>query len=108
MQRYLFFFFSFLFSEFLIIVNNENMKFPLLGISSDLKFGFFFFLKKTIIAAVCRKPGDPLVIEEIMVAPPMAGEVRIKIICSSLCHTDVTFWKIEVVLFYWCSYVHLR
>lgn len=32
-------------------------------------------------------------IEEIEVAPPQAWEVRIKILCTSLCHTDFTFWK---------------
>ncbi|XP_042504230.1 alcohol dehydrogenase-like 7 isoform X2 [Macadamia integrifolia] len=46
-------------------------------------------------AAVCRKAGEPLQIEEVEVAPPKAWEVRIKIICTSLCHTDVTFWKME-------------
>ncbi|XP_010272993.1 PREDICTED: alcohol dehydrogenase-like 7 [Nelumbo nucifera] len=46
-------------------------------------------------AAVCRSSGEPLVIEEIEVAPPKAGEVRIKIICTSLCHSDVTFWKLK-------------
>ncbi|KAF3446865.1 hypothetical protein FNV43_RR12045 [Rhamnella rubrinervis] len=46
-------------------------------------------------AAVCRKPGERLVIEEITVSPPMAGEVRIKIICTSLCHSDITFWKMK-------------
>ncbi|KAL8162368.1 hypothetical protein V2J09_013857 [Rumex salicifolius] len=46
-------------------------------------------------AAVCRKAGEPLVIEEIEVAPPQAWEVRIKIICTSLCHSDVSFWKID-------------
>ncbi|XP_038885201.1 alcohol dehydrogenase-like 7 [Benincasa hispida] len=46
-------------------------------------------------AAVCRKPGEPLVIEEIIVAPPKAGEVRIRIICTSLCHSDLIFWKLK-------------
>nr|WDQ28025.1 ADH92 [Catharanthus roseus] len=46
-------------------------------------------------AAVARKAGEPLIIEEIEVAPPEAWEVRIKILCTSLCHTDVTFWKVE-------------
>ncbi|CAL2235902.1 unnamed protein product [Prunus armeniaca] len=46
-------------------------------------------------AAVSRKPGEPLVIEEIMVAPPMPHEVRIRIICTSLCHTDLSFWKMK-------------
>ncbi|KAG2698211.1 hypothetical protein I3843_07G139500 [Carya illinoinensis] len=46
-------------------------------------------------AAVSRQPGEPLVIEEITVAPPMAREVRIRIVCTSLCHSDVTFWKMK-------------
>ncbi|XP_075496172.1 alcohol dehydrogenase-like 7 [Primulina tabacum] len=45
--------------------------------------------------ALARKPGEPLVIEEVVVAPPKFGEVRIKIICTSLCFSDVTFWKLE-------------
>ncbi|KAI3873894.1 hypothetical protein MKW98_001543 [Papaver atlanticum] len=44
-------------------------------------------------AAVCRAAGEALVMEEIEVAPPKAYEVRIKILCTSLCHTDVTFRK---------------
>ncbi|XP_057974344.1 alcohol dehydrogenase-like 7 [Malania oleifera] len=46
-------------------------------------------------AAVCRRAGEPLVIEEVEVAPPMPHEVRIRIICTSLCHSDVTFWKMK-------------
>ncbi|KAM3199743.1 alcohol dehydrogenase-like 7 [Capsicum annuum] len=46
-------------------------------------------------AAVARKPGEPLVIEEVIVAPPKVHEVRLKIICTSLCHSDVTFWKLK-------------
>ncbi|XP_057974342.1 alcohol dehydrogenase-like 7 [Malania oleifera] len=46
-------------------------------------------------AAVCRGAGEPLVIEEVEVAPPMPHEVRIRIICTSLCHSDVTFWKMK-------------
>ena len=30
------------------------------------------------------------------VAPPREHEVRVKIICTSLCHTDVTFWRMKV------------
>jgi S-(hydroxymethyl)glutathione dehydrogenase/alcohol dehydrogenase len=30
------------------------------------------------------------------VAPPRAHEVRIRILCTSLCHTDVTFWRMKV------------
>lgn len=43
-----------------------------------------------------RKPGEPLVMEEIIVAPPMPHEVRIRIICTSLCHSDIIFWKMKV------------
>ncbi|XP_076925440.1 alcohol dehydrogenase-like 7 [Bidens hawaiensis] len=46
-------------------------------------------------AAIVRKPGEPLVIEEVIVAPPKRREVRIKIICTSLCHSDLTFWKMK-------------
>ncbi|XP_027353531.1 alcohol dehydrogenase-like 5 isoform X2 [Abrus precatorius] len=39
-------------------------------------------------AAICRKAGEPLVIEEVELDPPKAWEVRIKIFCTSLCHSD--------------------
>ena len=32
---------------------------------------------------------DDLREEEIIVAPPKAGEVRVKVVCNALCHTDV-------------------
>ncbi|XP_062213567.1 alcohol dehydrogenase-like 2 [Phragmites australis] len=47
-------------------------------------------------AAVCRAAGEPLVIEEIVVDPPKAYEIRIKITCTSLCHTDITFWRAKI------------
>ncbi|KFK44338.1 hypothetical protein AALP_AA1G245100 [Arabis alpina] len=46
-------------------------------------------------AAICKKAGEALVIEEIQVDPPQAYEVRVKILCTSLCHTDVTYWKMD-------------
>ncbi|KAG9133345.1 hypothetical protein Leryth_021489 [Lithospermum erythrorhizon] len=46
-------------------------------------------------AAVVRVAGEPLVIEEVSVAAPKSHEVRIKIICTSLCHSDVTFWNLK-------------
>ncbi|XP_036372577.1 alcohol dehydrogenase 1-like [Megalops cyprinoides] len=42
-------------------------------------------------AAVAWEPCKPLVIEEIEVAPPEAQEVRIKIVATALCHTDLYF-----------------
>ncbi|KAL4641626.1 alcohol dehydrogenase 1-like [Arapaima gigas] len=44
-------------------------------------------------AAVALGPSQPLVVEEIEVAPPMAHEVRIKIVTSALCHTDLVFLR---------------
>ncbi|KAL0351576.1 UNVERIFIED_CONTAM: Alcohol dehydrogenase 2 [Sesamum calycinum] len=44
-------------------------------------------------AAVAWEPGKPLVIEEVEVAPPQKREVRLKILFTSLCHTDVYFWE---------------
>ncbi|CAN6475796.1 unnamed protein product [Victoria cruziana] len=44
-------------------------------------------------AAVAWEAGKPLVIEEVEVAPPQAMEVRIKILYTALCHTDVYFWE---------------
>ncbi|RLN35309.1 alcohol dehydrogenase-like 7 [Panicum miliaceum] len=46
-------------------------------------------------AAVSKAPGQPLEMEEVEVAPPRAHEVRVKIVCTSLCHTDLTFWRMK-------------
>ncbi|XP_018027942.1 alcohol dehydrogenase class-3 [Hyalella azteca] len=39
-------------------------------------------------AAVAWGPKQPLVIEDVEVAPPREGEVRIKVLASGVCHTD--------------------
>ncbi|GAB2272560.1 hypothetical protein Dimus_007381 [Dionaea muscipula] len=44
-------------------------------------------------AAVAWEAGKPLVIEQVDVAPPQKMEVRVKILFTSLCHTDVYFWE---------------
>ncbi|KAK9271117.1 hypothetical protein L1049_026706 [Liquidambar formosana] len=44
-------------------------------------------------AAVAWEAGKPLVIEEVEVAPPQAKEVRLRILYTSLCHTDIYFWE---------------
>nr|CAC37633.1 alcohol dehydrogenase [Cenchrus americanus] len=44
-------------------------------------------------AAVAWEAGKPLSIEEVEVAPPQAMEVRVNILYTSLCHTDVYFWE---------------
>ncbi|XP_034531059.1 alcohol dehydrogenase 1-like [Notolabrus celidotus] len=40
-------------------------------------------------AAVAWEPNKPLVMEEIEVAPPMANEIRIKVVATGVCHTDL-------------------
>jgi S-(hydroxymethyl)glutathione dehydrogenase/alcohol dehydrogenase len=47
----------------------------------------------TCKAAVAYEPNKPLVIEDVQVAPPQAGEVRIKILSTALCHTDHYTWS---------------
>ena len=44
------------------------------------------------------EPNKPLVIEDVQVAPPQAGEVRIKILFTALCHTDAYTWSGKVRL----------
>ncbi|KAF2296609.1 hypothetical protein GH714_000548 [Hevea brasiliensis] len=44
-------------------------------------------------AAVSWEAGKPLVIEEVEVAPPQAMEVRIKILYTAICHSDIYFWE---------------
>uniref|UniRef100_A0A7S2BKS7 S-formylglutathione hydrolase n=1 Tax=Octactis speculum TaxID=3111310 RepID=A0A7S2BKS7_9STRA len=40
-------------------------------------------------AAVAWAPNEPLKTETVEVAPPKAGEIRVKVIANALCHTDV-------------------
>ena len=42
----------------------------------------------TCRAAVAWKPAAPLTIEEVTVAPPGPGEVRVQIKATGVCHTD--------------------
>ncbi|XP_022719890.1 alcohol dehydrogenase-like 1 [Durio zibethinus] len=43
----------------------------------------------TCKAIVCWGKEEPLKVEEIQVEPPKSSEVRVKILCASLCHTDI-------------------
>lgn len=43
-----------------------------------------------IVAAICWEFGKPATVEEIQVDPPKATEVRVKMLCASLCHTDIS------------------
>ncbi|KAL6281115.1 hypothetical protein ACE6H2_017996 [Prunus campanulata] len=44
-------------------------------------------------AAVAWGAGKPLVIEEVNVNPPQAMEIRIKVVCTSLCRSDIPAWE---------------
>ena len=44
-------------------------------------------------AAVCRAFGQPLTIEEIDLAEPGQGEIRVKIKACAICHSDVFYWE---------------
>ncbi|KAL5720300.1 alcohol dehydrogenase [Ranunculus cassubicifolius] len=47
----------------------------------------------TCKAAVVWGPKEPLVMEEIQIDPPQNLEVRIKIIYTSVCHSDLSAWQ---------------
>jgi S-(hydroxymethyl)glutathione dehydrogenase / alcohol dehydrogenase len=42
-------------------------------------------------AAVCIRFGEPLVVEEVELAPPGAGEVRVRLAACAVCHSDVAY-----------------
>lgn len=42
----------------------------------------------TCRAAVAWAPKEPLIVEQVQVAPPAAHEVRIKVLSTGICHTD--------------------
>lgn len=39
-------------------------------------------------AAIAMGPKEDLIVDTVQVAPPQAGEVRIKLAATALCHTD--------------------
>ena len=44
-----------------------------------------------IQAAVCREFGGPLTIETLRLDPPQGSEVRVKVLASSICHSDIIY-----------------
>lgn len=42
-------------------------------------------------AAVCRGFGEPLVVEEVEIAPPGLGQVAVRIDAVAICHSDVAY-----------------
>ena len=46
---------------------------------------------QTIKAAVCREFGQPLVIEEILLAEPDLGQVEVTLDAVAICHSDISY-----------------
>ena len=44
-------------------------------------------------AAVCRKFGAPLSVEEVDLAEPGSYEVKVKLSASAICHSDITYME---------------
>jgi S-(hydroxymethyl)mycothiol dehydrogenase len=44
---------------------------------------------RRIRAAVCRAFGEPLTVEEVVLAPPGPGEVRVRLAAVAVCHSDI-------------------
>ena len=42
-------------------------------------------------AAVCRAFGEPLIIEDVTLAAPKAGQISVKIEAVAICHSDIAF-----------------
>ena len=51
-----------------------------------LKINGYKYMKSR--AAIALSPGKPLVIDEVTVEGPKAGEVLIRMIATGVCHTD--------------------
>jgi S-(hydroxymethyl)glutathione dehydrogenase / alcohol dehydrogenase len=51
----------------------------------------FGFGMTRVRAAVCHAFGEPLVVEEVDVAPPAAGEVTVDVAASGICHSDIAY-----------------
>jgi aryl-alcohol dehydrogenase len=46
---------------------------------------------RSISAAVLRRPGAPLVIEDLVMERPRRHEVLVRLVASGICHTDIDF-----------------
>ncbi len=46
---------------------------------------------QTIKAAVCHAFGEPLVIEDVLIAPPAMGEVEVTLDAVAICHSDISY-----------------
>ena len=42
-------------------------------------------------AALCYEFGKPLIIEDVLLDPPQQNEVRVRLVASAICHTDILY-----------------
>jgi len=52
-------------------------------------------------AAVAWGAGEALVMEEVEVSPPQPLEIRIKVVSTSLCRSDLSAWETHVSLLFY-------
>jgi hypothetical protein len=89
-----------MFSKLLrFVISSPNKKFLCFDESTWLCVLIRFWGCWIRAAAVAWEAGKPLSMEEVEVAPPQVMEVRIKILFTSLCHTDVYFWEAKVSIY---------
>jgi Zn-dependent alcohol dehydrogenase len=64
----------------------------------------FFLMQIFFVAAICWGSGKGVTVEEIQVDPPKATEIRVKMLCASICHTDIStiqgYQYVRVVLYF--------
>jgi S-(hydroxymethyl)glutathione dehydrogenase/alcohol dehydrogenase len=46
-------------------------------------------MSTTVRAAVCRRFGEPMTIEDVVLAPPGPGELQVRVEAVAVCHSDV-------------------
>ena len=46
---------------------------------------------------VAWEAGKELVMEEVQLSPPQPHEIRVKVVSTSLCRTDITAWESQVL-----------
>ena len=64
------------------------------GLTSEVWIGYRPDTRRTekgvtMKAAVCYEFGKPLIVEEVELEPPQWGEVRVRMVATSICHSDI-------------------
>lgn len=72
-----------------------------------MKYVYMFNGFWLVLAAVAWGAGKEMVIEDVEVSPPQSSEIRIKIVSTSLCRSDVTAWQSQVLLPFSTLYILL-